>query len=357
MKGRDCLQWLKKEGVMDIAQRHYKSMSKVFKECLGMQKSEKLLIIGDTGLKGNNLSAALSACYYLYAKEKGFNVSFVMQESKTRGDVAGKDVINALFDHPPYNIVVTNLSDRLGNLVKIKSYRKFCREKPLKFVSTTSLGYIPTEYITQLMTMLTIDYKALRKRQNKLKLYLDKAKTITVKSENGTNIKFDVDGYDAISADGDFREYGQGGNLPAGEVYIAPNEGKVNGKFVIDASSRNRFKTELTREPIIVKVKKGAITKIEGGVEADLLKQSLKWAAERAKYPSRVRKICELGIGMNKNAKVIGTTIIDEKAYGTGHIAVGSNYWFGGSIRTIIHLDQVFRGPELFIDGKPLKIP
>ena len=97
--------------------------------------------------------------------------------------------------------------------------------------------------------------------------------------------------------------------------------------------------------------------KIEGGVEADLLKQSLKWAEEKAKYPSRVKKICELGIGMNVHAKVIGTTIIDEKAFGTAHIAMGSNYWFGGSIRTIIHLDQVFRNPEVYVDGKLLKIP
>ncbi|MBN2112392.1 aminopeptidase [Candidatus Woesearchaeota archaeon] len=357
MKNRDCLQWLKKEGVLDIAQRHYKSMARVFKDCLAAKEKEKLLIIGDTGLKGNNLSAALSACYYLYAKEKGFDVSIVMQESKTRGDSAEEDVVNALFDHPPYNIVVTNLSDKLGDLRNIKSYRRFCKEKPFKFVSTTSLGYIPTEYITQLMTMLSIDYKTLRRRQNQLKVYLDNAKEITVKTDKGTNIKFDVAGYDSISADGDFKEYGQGGNLPAGEVYIAPNEGKVSGKFVIDASSRNRFKTEITREPIIVKVKKGAITKIEGGVEADLLKQSLKWAAERAKYPARVKKICELGIGMNKNAKVIGATIIDEKAHGTAHIAIGSNYWFGGSIKTIIHLDQVFRDPQVFVDGVPLKIP
>jgi leucyl aminopeptidase (aminopeptidase T) len=357
MKDKECLQWLKKEGILDVAQKHYKSMAKVFRECLGMKKEEKILIIGDTGLKGNNLSAALSACYYLYAKEKGYKASLVMGPSKTRGESAEEDVVKALLDLPSYNIVVTNLSDRLGKIGSVKSFRSYCRKMQFKFVSSTSLGYIPTQYITQLMSMLNIDYKVLRRRQNRLKLYLDKAKEILVKTEKGTKLKLDVDGYDAISADGDFRQYGVGGNLPAGEVYIAPNEGKVSGKFLIDASSRNRFKTELVREPIIVTVKKGSITKIEDGVEADLLKQSLKWAAEQAKYPSRVRKIAELGIGMNKSARVIGTTIIDEKSHGTAHIGIGSNYWFGGTIKTIIHLDQVFRNPKIYADGKLLNIP
>ena len=357
MKGKECTQWLKKEGILEIAQKHYKSVAKVFKDCLAVKKSEKILIIADTGLKGNNLSAALSACYYLYAKEKGYKVEMVMQESKTRGDSAEEQVVSALEDLPPYNIVFTNLSDRLGKLGPKRSFRKFCRNKSFKFVSTTSLGYIPTEYITQLMVMLSIDYKLLRRRQNRLKTYLDNAKEIVVKTDRGTNLRMDVDKYYAISADGDFKHYGMGGNLPAGEVYIAPNEGKVNGKFVIDASSRNRFKTELIREPIVVKVKKGAITSIEGGVEANILKQTLKWAAERAKYPGRVKKIAELGIGMNKHAKVIGTTIIDEKAHGTAHVGIGSNYWFGGSIKTIIHLDQVFRDPKIYVDGSLLKLP
>jgi leucyl aminopeptidase (aminopeptidase T) len=280
-----------------------------------------------------------------------------MQESKAPGEPTEDDVVDALLDHPSYNIMLTNLSNKLGAINKIKSFRKYCREKNFKFVTTSSLGYIPTEYIQQLMTMLSIDYRTLRRRQNRLKLYLDKANEIVVKTEKGTNLKMDVSGFDSISSDGDFKKYGRGGNLPAGEVYIAPNEGKVNGKFVIDASSRNRYKTELIREPIVVRVKKGSITKIEDGVEAQLLKQSLKEAAARAKYPSRVKKIAELGIGMNKHAKVIGTTIIDEKAYGTAHIGIGSNYWFGGPIRTIIHLDQVIRDPQIYADGKLLKIP
>ena len=50
-----------------------------------------------------------------------------------------------------------------------------------------------------------------------------------MKTDAGTNITLDVEGVSAISADGNFKHYGTGGKLPEGEVYIAPNENKVNG--------------------------------------------------------------------------------------------------------------------------------
>ena len=48
--------------------------------------------------------------------------------------------------------------------------------------------------------------------------------------------------------------------------------------------------------------------------------------------------------------------IVDDKTLGTAHIGIGSNYWFGGSIYAIIHLDQVFKNPAIYLDGKLLKI-
>ena len=185
---------------------------------------------------------------------------------------------------------------------------------------------------------------------------LDGAKKLKIITEKGTDLVMDIEGQNPISSSGNFTKPGTGGNMPAGEVYIAPIEDKTEGKVVIDASSRNRHKTELIRDPITINIKKGKISSITGGVEAGLLKESFEWAAAKAKYPERVSKICELGIGMNKSAKVIGTTIIDEKAYGTAHVAFGSNYWFGGTIKSIIHLDQVFRNPEIYADGKRIPL-
>ena len=82
----------------------------------------------------------------------------------------------------------------------------------------------------------------------------------------------------------------------------------------------------------------------------------MNWAATQAKNPGSVRRICEFGIGLNPKAKIIGATIVDEKMLGSAHIGIGSNYWFGGTIFAIIHLDQVFKNPKVYCDGKLIEV-
>ena len=67
--------------------------------------------------------------------------------------------------------------------------------------------------------------------------------------------------------------------------------------------------------------------------------------------------IGELGIGFNPKINLMGAMVVDEKALGTAHIALGSNYWFGGDIYSISHLDQVFKNPLILFDGKEFKLP
>ena len=87
-----------------------------------------------------------------------------------------------------------------------------------------------------------------------------------------------------------------------------------------------------------------------------MVEETLAEAEKKAQFPERVRLIGELGIGINPGARVVGATIIDEKVLGTAHVAIGSNYWYGGQIKTIIHLDQVFKDPEIYVDGEKLKV-
>ena len=63
-----------------------------------------------------------------------------------------------------------------------------------------------------------------------------------------------------------------------------------------------------------------------------------------------------MGIGLNNKAKIIGATIVDDKVLGTAHVGIGSNYWFGGTIYAIIHLDQVFKAPKIYFDNRLVEI-
>lgn len=354
MDTKQSLNWINSHNLEKPAKFNYTYLEKVFKECLNA-KHEKILIIGDTGFENRNVSSVLSYSYYLAAEKLNLKAELVLQNQKTRGDEADSDVISSLEKLDDKSIIIINASDKLGSLKELgKSFRKFCYRKQHRFISSTGLGNLQNEKINEIIYTLNIDYKELQKKHLEVKKKLDNADFLKVTTLAGTNLDIDIKNIKSISADGIYSKPGTGGNLPAGEVYLAPNN--VNGTVIIDASSRNRFDTRLIRKPIKMIVEDGYVKEIIDGNKAELLIKTIEWAESKAKYPERIRRIGEFGIGVNPYAKVIGTTIVDEKALGTAHIALGSNYWFGGPNKTIIHLDQVFKNPRIELDGKVLKI-
>lgn len=58
--------------------------------------------------------------------------------------------------------------------------------------------------------------------------------------------------------------------------------------------------------------------------------------------PKEARVVCELGFGLNPGVQELcGYTVLDEKAVGTFHIALGANTMFGGQNVAPLHLDLV----------------
>lgn len=354
MNSNKSIEWMNSNKLTGLAEESSAHLGKVFTDCLNA-KDEKIIIIGDTGTKNQNVSAVLSYAYYIAAKKLDLDVDLVLQGIKRRGDTADDDVIDKLKDMENNNIILAIMSDKLGSLKQIgKSFRRFCQRKNHRFVSTLSLGYIDTGMIRKITHSIDVDYKKFAAEHQKLKYILDRGKELHVSTVAGTDAYMDLMDVKALCSNGVYTKPGTGGNLPAGEVFFAPKN--IDGRIVIDASSRNRINTRLIKNPITLIIEKGELVEIKDGDNAKLLEKSLMWAEEHAKYPERVRKIAEFGIGLNPKAEIMGATIIDEKVLGTAHVGIGSNYWFGGPIRTIIHLDQVFRNPLFKLDGESLNI-
>ncbi|MBD3310570.1 hypothetical protein GF351_05095 [Candidatus Woesearchaeota archaeon] len=348
------IEWLKDRQLFHVARNKYSVFQKVLTGCLGLRR-EKLLIIGDMGYANKRISPLMTACYYLAAKELKMDAEVAIQNPKKSGEAADDFIADALFRLEPCNAVVVCASEKIGNLKQIgKSFRSFCKKNDHRFVSTVSLGYLDTKKIDSIISAIDIDYAKQKEKDDNIMRILEQGKKLKVRTDKGTDLTMDIGGVPVSSADGDYRQPGTGGNIPAGEVYLPPR--KVNGTVMVDASSRSGFGTKLPKEPIMIKIKDSRITDIEGGIEAGYLRRSFEFAEARAKYPERVRIIGEMGIGLNQKARIIGSTIVDEKVINTAHIAVGSNYWFGGDVRTIIHYDQIFNNPRLYVDGKELKI-
>ena len=356
METLESMKWLKERNLYDLSSKVAFSLKKIFTPCLAV-KDEKVLIVGDIGYENRNVAAVLSGAYYLAAEQLKLDAKLILQDVKSRGDASDEDVVKNLAELRAGNIIILNMSDKLGNIQELgKSFRRWVAKKQHRFISAMSLGDLATSNIELILKAIDVNYKPLQTQHEEIRQKLEKAKEIRITTPAGTDLYYNKSGIKAIAADGNYTIPGTGGNLPAGEVYAPPNGKRIEGKVVIDGSSRTHEHTILIRKPIELKIEDGNITEIKGHEEARQLETTLKWAASVAKNPGNVRRICELGIGLNPKASIIGAMIVDDKTLGTAHIGIGSNYWFGGNIYAIIHLDQVFKSPSIYLDGELLKI-
>lgn len=357
MHSKDLLNWLETYKLLSIARNHSVHFKNVLKKSLKV-KNEDILIIGDYGLPRRRVAPLMSIAYYLAAKNLGLSVNIVMQGVKKLGDSADSKVISVLKKKSKPGIVVFNLSNKLGGLGSIgKSYRRYIKERKHRFVSALGMVNMCTNDFYSVTRALNIDYVKFRRECAKLKKAFDWGREVVVKTSAGTDLKVNITGCKSVSNDGQYDFPDSGGNMPVGEVYIPPKLNTAEGKVVVDCSSKNNDGTLLVKKPIILAVKKGLVVNIDGGYEARALKSSILSAEKQAKRPAMIRQLGELGVGMNPKASVVGAVAVDEKVLGTAHVALGSNYWFGGDIFTLVHFDQVFKNPKIFIDDKEYKLP
>jgi aminopeptidase len=342
------------KSMLNLVEKQSGRFHKVLKNSLKM-KGEQVLIISDYGKEENILSNMLGYGYYHAAKSKGVEVNLLFQNVKKGFMFADDHVVNAIKRLEKNNVVILAVSNKLGRFGEEKSFRNFCRERGHRFLSATGLGDVKSNHFDFFMEAMNVNYSRMKKRGLAIKKKWDKAEEIRVRTEAGTDVTFDVSGMEAIANIGEYHEAGMGGNMPAGEVYIPPKGYYgVTGKVVIDGSMKTDSGALLVKDPLTIHINQGRVFKIEGK-NAPLLERSFQRFENRAKYPYRVRHVGELGIGINPGAVLIGSMIMDEKVMGTGHVAMGSNSWFGGDIKTIYHGDQVFKSPVYYVDGEKMK--
>lgn len=192
-----------------------------------------------------------------------------------------------------------------------------------------------------LLRTMSADYEALRERSAILADLLTKGSSVTITSAAGTDVTFSIEGRDGLPDDGDLRTPGAFGNLPAGEGFIAPVEGKTQGRIVFDGSI---WPIGILEKPLIADIEDGYATL--SGPDSARLDEIF------GKYGRDAYAVAELGIGTNEKAKLTGNTLEDEKILGTIHVAFGDNHSFGGTIRVASHQDGIVLEPTVMIDDK-----
>ena len=196
---------------------------------------------------------------------------------------------------------------------------------------------------------MAADYRWIKEASEKIANFLQGRKEAKIINDYGTDITLSFEGRRWNIDTGIYIKPGEWGNLPGGEVYIAPLEGRANGIFV---SPKGWFPN--LKEDMRFHVKDGYVYRIEGGGEVgDYFRKMLGFEPrnETLEYIAR-RNIAELGIGTNPKAKRPDNILEAEKILGTVHIAIGDNSHFGGKNPADLHEDFVQPKPTVTVDGE-----
>jgi len=300
---------------------------KILTENLGLDKKEKVLVIAD------ETTFLIGKAFFSIAQKLA---------KKTELIEMGCLPFNGM---EPKESIAQKMLEYEVILMPVKSSLSHTKARMNASKNGSRIASMPRLNYEMIQRDLKADYNKIKELSIKVKSILNKTELAEVKTELGTAIKIPLKGMKAGgSKAGFYLNPGQWGNIPQGEVYIVPEEGKTEGKFVVDASMGTIGKVI---NPIEITVKKGFVSRIEGKEEADKLKKLIKPLGRNAK------NIAEFAIGTNDTAKIIGVVLEDEKVLGTAHLAIGNNTSMtGGTTYSEIHLDGVFTKPTIWLDGK-----
>lgn len=298
------------------------NLSVILRRSLAIKQGEKILVLTD------KKQLKIAKKFFSAAKKLSKNTILLLKPiGNHSGEEPSPTIAQAMFN-ADVALLITRYS--------------LSHTKARKNASRAGLRIASLPWFTeQMFTALQTNPFLLQKKGRKIINVLNKTDRIRILTKSGTNLSFSIKNRKIFNDDGLYRKKGSFGNLPAGEVCLAPLEGTANGIIVID--SIRDGKEVFAKPTTIITVNKGKVITISDN------------NCKLAKYFRTIKNaknIAELGIGTNHKAKIIGYILQDEKAAGTCHIAFGNNKSFGGRVYSSLHLDTILLKPTIYADDK-----
>jgi leucyl aminopeptidase (aminopeptidase T) len=198
-------------------------------------------------------------------------------------------------------------------------------------------------------TGLDADYGAIADACASVHEQVAGADEVRVTTDAGTDITFRPGDRAWLEDTGDVSEPGSFSNLPAGEVFVSPES--ADGQYVVDGTMMPHGRLD-DGQRLTFEVEDGQVTHVSD----DAVREQLETAAEEV--GADAYNLAELGIGTNVAVtEVVGSVLLDEKAGGTVHIAVGDDHSIGGDVEAPVHLDGIIRDPTVEADGEVVDLP
>lgn len=183
------------------------------------------------------------------------------------------------------------------------------------------------------------------------------AKEMRITSAAGTDLRCQLGNFPAICEYGFVDRPGRWDHWPSGFVLTWPNEGQSEGKVVLDRGDILLPLKEYVTEPIELIVEKGYVTRICGGLQADILKEYMAayndpeaYAVSHIGWGLQPRAHWSMLAHYNKETH-IG---MDARAFEGNFLwSMGPNNEAGGQRTTACHIDIPMRHCSVHLDGVP----
>ena len=318
--------------IEEVAENLKISAQTVIKTCMDIRRGENVLIVCDptTGDIGQALHEA--------ANERSDRVLLiVMPKARHHGEEPPSPVAN-LMRQQQVVIAPTRYS-----LTHTRAIRQSVRGG----ARVATMPGMTNEMFSR--GGMSADFNEIKQKISDLTPYFRRRRIVHVKSEQGTDVSFEVNWREwKLDDNGICNRPKMLTNLPAGKAFIMPREGTMNGKVVIDGS----WESNLVDEPITLVIEQGMVMDVKGGTTAATIRQEFGEAAKRLRTKDRenVWTVAEFGFGMNPQARLSGNVLEDEKRLGTCYFSVGDNTALGGTSAVGIHIPGVLKNASVWLD-------
>ena len=216
-------------------------------------------------------------------------------------------------------------------------------------VAQGARGLVLTHFTEEMLVRggIEADFPAIAPTCRAIAQALQGAQTVRLTSRHGTDLTYSAKGRRGNALYG-VVEPGEFSTIPTIEANVSPLEGTANGVIVADASIPY-IGIGVLEEPVVCHVKDGRITSIEGGRQAQMLKDDL-----ASKADPNVYNIAEMGMGLNPKCHFCGFMLEDEGVFGSCHIGIGTSITLGGTVKAACHYDLIMTGATVVADGRVL---
>jgi 2,5-dihydroxypyridine 5,6-dioxygenase len=263
-----------------------------------------------------------------------------------------RDLMNYLGETPITNNPVAISALKNSDLVLDLMLLLFSPEQMEILESGTKilLAVEPPEILVR-----TVPTKADRKRVLEATKVLQRARKMHVTSPAGTNATFEIGEFPTIGEYGFCDEIGRWDNWPSGFLFTFANEGGSDGTIVIDRGDILLPQKNYVSDKITLTVRNGFVRDIEGGVDAELMREFMEAYKDPEAYA-----MAHIGWGMQPRCYWHTLSLLDREQTvgmdarsfeGNFLFSLGPNNEVGGPRKTACHLDIPLRNCTVKLDG------